>query len=178
MLTTGLEPRKPVIVIRRFPAMRPVLLLLAALSAGAYGQSSSQPTPLILGKAALMKTIKSANLKPGDLFYLRTIGPWQQGDCTVASRTTLTATVASSTSSGKGSRRSQLSLLFSPIRCSDAHPTLIRPTLVALEAPSDAVRTNEKSPKSINPRVGCPMKSPYCCTYSLSNTCEAVSSMS
>lgn len=120
---------------------RPVLLLLAALSAGALGQSSSQPAPLIVGKAELLNTIKSTDLKPGDLFFVRTIGPWQQGYCTVASHTTLTATIATPTPGTNGTRRSVLAVQFSPIPCSGPNPTLMRPALVALEAPSDEVRT-------------------------------------
>jgi hypothetical protein len=121
--------------------IRPLLLALAAVSASALGQSSSPPVPLIVGKAELLNTIRSADLKPGDAIFVRTIGPWQQGDCTVASHTTLTATVATSTSSPSGRHHSVLALLFSPIRCAGPHPTLMRPALVALEAPSDAVRT-------------------------------------
>lgn len=93
-----------------------------------------------MGKAELLNTIRSADLKPGDVIFVRSIGPWQQGDCTVASHTTLTATVVTSPSS-IGRHHFVLAMQFSPIRCAGPHPTLVRPALVALEAPSDAVRT-------------------------------------
>ena len=120
--------------------IRPLLLLLAALSAGAYGQSSPQPAAIIVGKTELLNTVKTANLKPGDVFYLRTVGPWQQGDCTLAPNTTITAQVASVTSSANGSRESVLALQFVPVPCSGPHPIVMRPALLAIEAPTDAFR--------------------------------------
>lgn len=117
--------------------IRPLLLLLAALSTAAQAQSS--PQPLIVGKAELLNTVRSENLKPGDVFYLRTIGPWQQGDCTLATHTTITGQVTTSTNITPGPHRSVLALQFSPIPCGGPHPVLMRPALVAVEAPTDAV---------------------------------------
>ena len=119
---------------------RSLILLLAALPASANAQSSPRPTPLIVGKAELMNTVKSANLKPGDLFYLRTVGPWQQGDCTLAPHTTITGEVASSTASSSGSPRTVLAVRFAFVPCAGPHPVRMRPVLVAIEAPTDAFR--------------------------------------
>lgn len=121
---------------------RSALLVLAALSTAAQAQSPAKPapaktTPLIVGKAELLNIVRSANLKPGDLVYLRTIGPWQQGDCTLASHTTITAQVTTSTAVTPGPRRSVLALQFATVPCSGPHPTLMRPALVAIEAPTE-----------------------------------------
>ncbi len=88
-----------------------------------------------------MNTVKSANLKPGDLFYLRTVGPWQQGDCTLAPNTTITAEVATPTASTGGPSHAVLAVRFAFVPCSGPHRVLMRPVLVALEAPSDAFRS-------------------------------------
>lgn len=124
---------------------RPLLLLLAVLSGGAHGQSSPQPPPLIVGKADLLNTLKSANLKTGDLFYLRTIGPWQQGGCTIASHTTITGHVESLTSSTSRPHDTILAVRFSEIPCSESKSTLMTPLLVSIKAP-DPDRGNRYNP--------------------------------
>ena len=117
---------------------RTLLLLLAALSTAARAQSSPQPGHLIVGKAELLNTVRSQNLKPGDVLYLRTIGPWQQGDCTLSPHTTITAQVTTSHIT-PGPHRSVLALQFAVVPCGGPHPVLMRPGLVAVEAPTDAV---------------------------------------
>lgn len=114
--------------------------LLLAASAAALGQSPAQPEPepLIVGKAGLMNTIKAAALKEGDLFFLRTIGPWQQGDCTLPTNTTITGQVTASKSEP---HRTTLVMRFTPVPCAGSRTALMTPLLVALQVPTDADRS-------------------------------------
>ncbi len=114
---------------------RHLLVLLAALSACAYGRSADQPRPLIVGKAELLNTLKTANLKTGDLFYLRTIGSWQQDGCTIASHTTITGHVDSLTYSTGKPHDTILAVRFSEIPCSESKSTWMTPLLVSIKAP-------------------------------------------
>lgn len=120
--------------------------LLAALSANAFGQSSTPP--LIVGKAGLLNTLKSANLKPGDLFYLRTIGPWHQDACTIAAHTTITGHVDSLTSSISTPHETILAVRFSEIPCSDSKSTLMTPLLVSIRAPDPSQRYDAGAPQT------------------------------
>lgn len=114
---------------------RPLFFLLAALSANIHGQSSNRPPPLIVGRAELLNTLKSANLKAGDIFYLRTTGPWHQGDCTILPHTTITGHVESLTSSSAHPHDTILAIRFSEIPCSESKSTFMTPLLVSLRAP-------------------------------------------
>jgi hypothetical protein len=114
---------------------RHLLVLLAALSANAHGQSSAQASPLIVGKAELLNSLRSANLKAGDLFYLRTIGLWYQSGCTIAAHTTITGHVDSLTVSAGSPHDTILALRFSDIPCSESKSTLMTPLLVSIRAP-------------------------------------------
>ena len=127
---------------------RHLLLLLAAMSANACGQTSGQPAPLIVGKAELLNTLKSANLKPGDLFYLRTVGPWQQGGCTIPSHTTVTGHVESLTSSSAHPRDTIIAIRFSQVPCSESRSTLMTPLLVSIKAPEPGSGYNAGAPQT------------------------------
>ena len=127
---------------------RHLLLLLAAMSANACGQTSGQPAPLIVGKAELLNTLKSANLKPGDLFYLRTVGPWQQGGCTIPSHTTITGHVESLTSSSAHPRDTIIAIRFSQVPCSESRSTLMTPLLVSIKAPEPGSGYNAGAPQT------------------------------
>jgi hypothetical protein len=120
---------------------RHLLVLLAVVSANAYGQSSNQPPVLISGKAELLNALKSPTLKVGDLFYLRTSGPWQQGNCTIPSHTTITGRIESLTVSPSRSPDTALALRFSEIPCSESKSTLVTPLLISIKAP-DPVRND------------------------------------
>ena len=112
-----------------------LLVLLVAISASARGQSSGQVPPLIVGKAQLLNTLKSANLKPGDLFYLRTTGPWHQGDCTIPSHTTVTGVVESLTSPTAQVHGTIVTVRFAQIACLGSTSTFMTPLLVSIKAP-------------------------------------------
>ncbi|HEV2578826.1 MAG TPA: hypothetical protein VGU25_16600 [Acidobacteriaceae bacterium] len=123
-------------------------VLLAALSAVAHGQSAPPPPTLIVGKAELLNTLKTANLKPGDLFYLRTLGPWQQGDCTIPSHTTITGHVESLTSTTTRPAATILALRFSEIPCSGSTSALMTPLLVSIKAPDPDSSYNAGAPQT------------------------------
>jgi hypothetical protein len=128
---------------------RHVLVLLVALSAAAYGRSSDPSArPLIVGKAELLNTLKSANLKPGDLFYLRTLGPWQQDGCTIPAHTTITGHVDSLTYSTSPPRGTTLAVRFSELPCSESKSALMTPLLVSLRAPDPYPRYNSGAPQT------------------------------
>jgi len=119
---------------------RHLLFLFAALSANVCGQSSNTSPPLIAGKAELLNTLKSANLKPGDLFYLRTTGLWHHGGCTIPSHTTITGHVESLTSSSTRPHNTILAVQFSEVPCAESASMVLTPLLIAVRAPD---KTND-----------------------------------
>ena len=108
---------------------------MAVLSGTAHGQLSNQPPTLIAGKAELLNTLKTSTLKAGDLFYLRTIGPWRQDGCTIPSHTTLTGHVESLSSSPTRPRDTTLAVRFSEVPCAESKSTLMTPLLISIKAP-------------------------------------------
>lgn len=132
-----------------FLMKRHLLVLFAALSANAYGRASDPPPrPLIVGRAELLNTLKSANLQPGDLFYLRTIAAWQQDGCTIPARTTITGHVDSLTSSANNPHDTILAVRFSEIPCAGAKSTRMTPLLVSIRAPDPSQRYNLAAPQT------------------------------
>lgn len=123
-----------------------LFVFLAAVSLNAGGQSPNQPPLLIAGKAELLNTLKTTNLKPGDLFYLRTSGPWQQNGCTIPPRTTLTGHVESLTYSPTRPHDTVLAIRFSDVPCSESKSTLMTPLLISIKAPSANDAYNAGSP--------------------------------
>src|SRR5215469_501680 len=115
---------------------RHLLVPLAALSA-LYGQSPppNQPPPLVPGRAELLNTLKSPNLKVGDLFYLRTLDPWSQGDCAIPPHTTITGRVENPVPLPGHPHGIVLALRFSELPCSGSSTALLTPVLVAIQAP-------------------------------------------
>jgi len=116
---------------------RHLLVPLAALSA-IYGQlpAPNQPPSLVIGRAELLNALKSPNLKPGDLFYLRTLDPWRQNGCSIPPHTTITGRVENPTPSPAHPHDTILALRFSELPCSGSSTTLLTPVLVSIDAPS------------------------------------------
>ncbi len=118
---------------RSSPLKRPLLIVLAVVSANACCQSGAPA--FIAGKAELLNPLKSATLKPGDLFYLRTAGAWQQGDCTIPAHTIITGHVESLTSTPPRNKDIILSIRFSEVSCSDRKSAFVMPLLISIRAP-------------------------------------------